>query len=295
MRRYGIGGSDAGVIAGVSKYKTPYELWMEKTGQIPAFNGNEATIWGNALEDAVAEQYSKTTGHKLRKSNSLLNHPKHTWMTGNLDRLIVGEKKILEIKTALGKHRSDIEWGENGTDIVPESYFLQVQHYMAVTGFHSADIAALVSGNAGAELRIYPIERNEAIINRLIEIESEFWNQVEKMIPPSISTAADAFRKWSQDNKRSLIATDEIWSVAMELKDLKSEQKKLDEKEEKLELKIFEFLGENAFLTDKTGNKIASWQTQERNIINTKLLREEMPDIADKYNKKSTTRVFRIN
>lgn len=295
MKRYGIGGSDAGVIAGVNKYKTPYELWMEKTGQIASFNGNEATEWGHALENAIAEQYSKKTGHKVRKSNNLINHPKYSWMTGNLDRLIVGEKKILEIKTALGKHRSDVEWGENGTDIVPESYFLQVQHYMAVTGFHSADIAALVSGNAGAELRIYPIERNEAIINRLIEIESEFWNNVEKMIPPAITSAADAFRKWSQDNKRSLIASDEIWSVAMELKDLKSEQKKLDEKEEKLKLKIFEFLGENAFLTDKTGNKIASWQTQERSSIDSKLLREELPDIAEKYSKKSTSRVFRIN
>ena len=77
MKRYGIGGSDAGVIAGVNKYKTPYELWMEKTGQIASFNGNEATEWGHALENAIAEQYSKKTGHKVRKSNNLINHPKY--------------------------------------------------------------------------------------------------------------------------------------------------------------------------------------------------------------------------
>lgn len=294
MKRYGIGGSDAGIIAGVSKFKTPYELWLEKTGQMPSFSRNEATTWGNALEDAVAEQYSRKTGRKVRKSNDLKYHPKHSWMTGNVDRIITGEKRILEIKTALGKHRSDIEWGDNGTDIVPESYFLQVQHYMAVLGFHHADIAALVSGNFGAELRIYHIERNEAIINRLIELEKEFWENIQNMIPPKISTAQDAFRQWSQDNKRSLIASDEIRGYVIQLRDLRQEAKRIEKQEEELKLKIFEFMGENAFLSDQTGNKIATWQTQERNSIDVTKLREELPDIAEQYSKTTKSRIFKV-
>lgn len=35
-RKAGIGGSDASVVCGVSRYKSPVELWMEKTGQLPS-------------------------------------------------------------------------------------------------------------------------------------------------------------------------------------------------------------------------------------------------------------------
>lgn len=31
VRNQGIGGSDASVVCGISRYKSPVELWMEKT------------------------------------------------------------------------------------------------------------------------------------------------------------------------------------------------------------------------------------------------------------------------
>ena len=34
-RKTGIGGSDAAVVCGISKYKSPVELWMEKTNRLP--------------------------------------------------------------------------------------------------------------------------------------------------------------------------------------------------------------------------------------------------------------------
>ena len=34
-RKKGIGGSDASVVCGISRYKSPVELWLDKTGQLP--------------------------------------------------------------------------------------------------------------------------------------------------------------------------------------------------------------------------------------------------------------------
>lgn len=36
FRKEGIGGSDAAAIVGLSKWKSPYQLWLEKTGQVEA-------------------------------------------------------------------------------------------------------------------------------------------------------------------------------------------------------------------------------------------------------------------
>jgi putative phage-type endonuclease len=294
MNRFGIGGSDAGTIANLNKYKTAYELWLEKTGQKEPFNGNQATSWGNALENIVAEKYSERTGEKLRKSNSMFVHKKYKWMTGNVDRVVVGKKKLIEIKTALGKFRSDVEWGEDGSDIVPEIYFCQIQHYLAVTGYQEADLAALVSGNAGAELRIYNIKKDKQIIDKLISMESDFWDKVETKTPPEIKSVSDASVRWRQDDGRSLIASSEIWSYVQQLKNLKDNIKILESQEDKLKLEVMNFMGDKAFLTDQSGSKLCSWITQKSNRIDTKAIKEELPEIAEKYNKPSESRVFRV-
>jgi putative phage-type endonuclease len=293
MVRFGIGGSDAGTIAGLNRYKTAYDLWMEKTGKKESFQGNQATSWGNALEDIVAQKYSERTGNKLRKSNNIFIHKKYKWMTGNIDRMVAGSKKLVEIKTALGKFRSDAEWGDDGSDIVPEIYFLQVQHYLAVTNYQEADLAALISGANGAELRIYPIKRDNLIIKKLIDMEFDFWKKVELDIPPSVTSSGDAVSRWKQDDGRTLIADSEQWSNIMQLKSIKESIKALEKQEEDIKVKLMSFMGDKAFLTDQHGNRLCSWITQTSNRIDTKSLKDELPDVAEKFTKQIETRVFR--
>jgi putative phage-type endonuclease len=294
MQRYGIGGSDAGTIAGLNKWKSAYELWLEKTGKKEGFSGNSATSWGNALEEIVAQKYSERTNNKLRKSNNMFVHKKHKWMTGNVDRLVAGSKKLVEIKTSLGKYRSDVEWGEDGSDIIPEIYFLQVQHYLAVTNYQEADLAALISGSNGAELRIYPIKRDNLIIKRLIDMEYDFWEKVQNDTPPIIKSTSDAGLRWRQDDGRTLISDSEQWSNVMQLKNIKDNIKILEKQEEEIKVKLMSFMGDKAFLVDQQGNKLCSWTTQVSNRIDTKAIKEELPDVAEKYTKISESRVFRV-
>ncbi|QTD41950.1 YqaJ viral recombinase family protein [Sporosarcina sp. Te-1] len=53
-----------------------------------------STYWGNRLE--VAEEFAKRTGKKVRRNNHLLVHPEHDFMLANLDRVVVGERALLE-------------------------------------------------------------------------------------------------------------------------------------------------------------------------------------------------------
>src|SRR5690606_184586 len=107
-RRQGIGGSDAAVIAGLDPYKSPIRLWMEKTGQVDEEPAGEAAEWGLLLEPVIAEEFTRRTGKRVRRRNAILQHPRWEFMIANLDREVVGEPALLEIKTTSAWNRGAI-------------------------------------------------------------------------------------------------------------------------------------------------------------------------------------------
>ena len=140
-RKAGIGGSDAAVVCGISRYKSPVELWMEKTHQMPAQEAGEAAYWGTQLEGLVRAEFTKRTGIEVEHRMELLRSDEHPFMQANLDGTCVHPELgpcIFEAKTASAFKAG--EW-EDG---IPDEYFLQVQHYMAVTGYGGCYIAALI-------------------------------------------------------------------------------------------------------------------------------------------------------
>ena len=185
VRKRGIGSSDAAAAVGLNPYKSQLELWLEKTGRddnlpkIDPHDETSPTYWGNLLEPIVAAHYTRRTGNKVRRINAVLQHPHPSllWMLANIDREVIGsdEVQILECKTA----------GINGArlwrDGVPEYVQLQVQHQLAVTGKTTADVAVLLGGQ---DLEIHRIQRDEALIARLIPLEQRFWRFVETDTPP---------------------------------------------------------------------------------------------------------------
>lgn len=101
VRNGGIGSSDAAAALGLSPYKSPLELWLEKTNRKPPtdLSQSEAVYWGTVLEAIIANVYAERTGNKVRRINAVLQHPEHHHMLANLDRA-VGSDGVLEIKTA---------------------------------------------------------------------------------------------------------------------------------------------------------------------------------------------------
>jgi len=67
FRQLGIGGSDASVVYGINKYKSPIELFMEKTGQMPHLEAGEAAYWGTQLESLVRAEFTKRTGIEVKE------------------------------------------------------------------------------------------------------------------------------------------------------------------------------------------------------------------------------------
>lgn len=178
-RALGIGGSDAAVIMGMNPYKSPYQLWLEKTGQAeaPDLSDNQYVYWGTKNEANIADWFQEETGRKVKRLGTLRSK-EYPFMLANVDRTVVGENAGLEIKTAgVRQYR---KWKD---DEIPDAYYCQCLHYMAVTGADYWYIAVLLGGN---EAKWKRIARNEEDIKALIEAEAGFWKLVETRTPPPV-------------------------------------------------------------------------------------------------------------
>ncbi|MCI8913619.1 MAG: hypothetical protein HFF38_05755 [Lawsonibacter sp.] len=179
-RKQGIGGSDASVVCGINRYKSPVELWLDKTGQLPPQEAGEAAYWGTQLEPFVRAEFTKRTGIEVSHKSELLQSEEYPFMLANLD----GTCEVPEVGTCIfeAKTASAYKAGE-WEDTIPDEYMLQVQHYMAVTGYAGAYIAVLIGGNT---FKWRFVERDEELISMLIELETAFWNHVQDGTPPPL-------------------------------------------------------------------------------------------------------------
>jgi len=258
-RRKGIGGSDAAAVAGLSRYRTPIQVYMEKLGLIDPPEENEAMYWGKKLEDLVADEFSVRTGLKVRRKNAILKHPEYPWMLANVDRLIVGKREGLECKTTSSYKAS--EWDG---DEIPWEYAIQCYHYMAVTGFDAWWIAALIGGNRFLYKRI---ERDEGIIDNLIKIESDFWhNHVLKGIPPEPdgSSASTEFVKslYPESNGKAVDLPSETAKWIEQYQEACQVEKEAQERKQEAQNRLQMLLGE--YEIGRFKDWVVEWKTVER-------------------------------
>lgn len=174
-----IGASEAPIITGDAPWSDVLTLFAVKVGIIdpPAIENNR-TAWGLRLETVVAEWFTETYGLRLRRDNTRPRHPQHPWMATSLDRRVVGESALVEIKTA--RFPTD-EWGKEDTAEVPAHVLVQCQHEMACTGAALCYVAVLFSGS---DPRRYIVPRDEPLIADLIELEAEFMECIRTGTPP---------------------------------------------------------------------------------------------------------------
>ncbi|WP_352402645.1 lambda-exonuclease family protein [Pyramidobacter sp.] len=249
-RTRGIGGSDAAKVFGLVPYPdaTPYALWLEKTGQIPLRESeSEAAHFGHVLEDIVASEFERrseeTYGAKiaLRRSNYMWRHPEYPWMIANFDRAVVGNPRAgFEAKTA-NTFMAD-EWRG---DSVPDAYYVQCQHYMAVMGWDLVYIACLLGGQ---KFVTKPVLRSDDFIAAMIERERAFWeDNVLKNAPPPMTAADDPARYYPAQTFPDLIpATNEAHVLAEEYAEVKKTLKILEDQEDMLRNELTMLIGEHA-------------------------------------------------
>ena len=290
-RMTGIGGSDAGTILGVNKWKSKTQLFFEKTNpEMIQEISNDAIHFGNVLEDVVAEEFAARTGKKVRRDNRMLRHPEHHFMMANLDRVVVGEKALLECKTT-SQYNAE-QWED---DNVPAQYLCQIQHYMAVTGFEKAYIAVLIGGQSFIWKEI---ERDDELIQIIIDAEKDFWeNNVQANVIPEIDgseATSDFINHMYQDiDNEEIELGSEADTLMKAIESIKEDIKEKQQLQKKYENQLKDALGHNT--AGKTAAYLATWKQQTRRNLDKKALEEKYgKEVIDQFYKESEYRVLRI-
>jgi putative phage-type endonuclease len=216
-RRNYMCASDAAAALGLSRWKSPLELCQEKWGEVEDKDPSEAMIRGQKLESLVLDMYHHRTDHAI-VGESFVVSDEHEWMAATPDGMDIEEGPLLQVKTVTAYIRN--QWGESGSQDIPEEVMLQVQHEMCVTGadmdivvvlFGSTDVFRMLvilkdgempaddlrgiaarmddDDGCGLEYAVYPIERDEEIIADLLEQEKAFWDDYVQAheLPPDAS------------------------------------------------------------------------------------------------------------
>lgn len=206
LRRNGIGSSDAAAITGHGKWSSPIGLYLDKTGALP-LEEDEADhlLIGRMLEPGVGQIFQ----HKhpeliVRPHPYLLAHPEHGWMLADLDFLAYESpdaEPVAVVETKLAAYSKD-QWGDdaqNAEDGIPQQYWIQVQHQLAVTGLSHAWVVVLHNIYEYAEKLIVA---DPAVMAGLIVNEERFWQRVIDRRPPP-ADGTDATNKALKDAYRN--------------------------------------------------------------------------------------------
>jgi putative phage-type endonuclease len=224
-RRRGIGGSDVAAIMGLSPFKTAFRVYQEKRKEVDDWGGNALTDWGSRMEPAIRQWYSDTTGRAVRLPDKIIFNEKYPYMLASLDGF-TDDPRGVEIKTA----RSGRDWGEPGTDQIPDYYLVQVQHYMIVTGFPVFDVPVSIGGGAP---ELYEVPADKELQEMIIEAEARFWEQVQNGNPPDVTTYADAVARFGKNaTSGAVIASAAAILDVVNLHQVREEMKALEEREE---------------------------------------------------------------
>lgn len=290
MRKIGIGGSDAGAVCGLSPYSTAISVYMDKKNMLTEKEDTEAMRQGRDLEEYVARRFCEETGKKVKRANAIFQHPQYSFMLANIDRLIVGEDAGLECKTVSAYGTQNWEDGN-----IPPHYEIQCHHYMAVTGASAWYLACVILGIGFVWKKI---ERDEELIQYLISIESQFWNEniLGNMMPsPDGSDAADEIikQKYSKSDPNVSI---EITSSLIERLERRSEITalidKLSTEKAEIEQEIKMYM-EDAEMASG-GRYSVTWKSSVSSRVDTTTLKKNYPDVYKKCCKESTSRRFLI-
>lgn len=288
LRKKGIGGSDAATVMGLNPWKSPLDLWLEKTGEyVSEQEDNERMYWGSTLEDVVAKEFMLRTGYKVRRKNKILWHKEYPFMLANVDRMLVDFKAGLECKTA-GHHTAD-DWADG----VPEYHIPQVQHYMAVTDCPVWFVAVLI---AGQEYRCYRVDYDKAYVKDMIQAEADFWRLVLDKTPPPIGgTKADT----ETVKKLYPVAADKAINLPFEAFELIQQYEQACAEEKMVQ-----------FLKDEAANRLKSmlgeagqgtvydrkviWSNVTQKRFDSDALKKEQKDLYERYLKETSFRRFSI-
>ena len=167
-RKNFLGSSDAAAIMGRDPWRSRTDVYHEKTLDLGAVEPTEAMQNGNRLESALVAYAEERLGVTITANvNVVSGGIDGGIMAANMDGIVDGGTAGCECKF-VGPTNAD-DWGEDGSDAVPQHVAIQCQHQMAVCGpvMTRVWVPAFIAISFRPEWRLFCVPRNQDIIDVL--------------------------------------------------------------------------------------------------------------------------------
>lgn len=295
-RRKFLGGSDASAVLGINPWRTPLQLWRDKTQPAMPENASQDRVRvlerGKRMEPYVLDLLTVETGLCIVARNVRYVDPEHPFLAAEIDGVSISDadsEQNVEIKTVSPFKAS--EWGELGSDEIPVHYTAQAQHGLMVTGRLVCTFGVLIGGD---DFRVYRVERDDEIIAAMREREVRFWrDHVEALVPPPASNASDVARLFAKDNGTAVEATPEILTALEQLRELRAETDRLEHQAAETKGRLQAFMRDAARITSN-GRDLATWRSQTANRFDQRAFQAAHPELFEQFIKSTESRVFRL-
>lgn len=290
-RKNYIGGSDVAAILGESSYSTPLQVWMRKKGLIDPVDSTPIMEFGNVFEPVMADNFSHTTGLKVRRVNESFIHSEHTFLRANIDRQIlngdgVDGTGVLELKTTTSHRLKSLD-GE-----YPIEWKYQVMQYLSLTGYNYAYLFIYERDTCKYYEPIL-IQRDETWIAETQKKLIHWWQKhmVEDIRPDPIN-GEDALLLYPDAADGTVVeASAEDQAYYEELVKVRQKMNDLQFEKDLLEAFLKNSIGEGERLV-AGGRDLLTWKNQEANRLDSKALKQRYPALCRKFMKNTKTRRF---
>ena len=260
-----IGASEAAKILNLTpgSYGNAYSTWLEKTGQLEEWQGNEATEDGQLYEPVLLDKAEKKLG--LLKRDLFLPSPAGAPIGATLDALVIDTGDVVEAKTTgLGERPIVGQWGDEGTSDIPDYYIVQTQLQMHCSGAGQAHVVAWV-GHRG--VRWYLVQRDEELISNLVVMLSDWWDKhIIGQTPPSILNPppVDVLKRIRRQPAKTIVLGKSGDTRFIAWEKAKSRLAKAKAKEEEAKAKLLLLLGDAEQGTTPSGATITYLESERK-------------------------------
>jgi putative phage-type endonuclease len=288
-----IGGSDVAGILGISPWKTPLDIYMDKIAPTMGDDASKAKVFnrGKRMEPYVIDMLAEEQDLAIVARNRRFTDPQAPYLACEVDAEYLDPAlgiQNIEIKTVSPYKAA--EWGEQQTDAIPVHYTAQAMHGLMVTGRQVCVFGVLIGGD---DFRVYRVQRDDDTIAAMRAKTTAFWAMVQAQTPPPPSTSGDILKMFQRDTGGDIEASAEVLEAYSTLKFTREKTKELESMQDVAYETIKLHMRDSSTLTLE-GKPIATWKSQQSTRFDQSSFSAANPVLFEKFKAVTNNRVFRL-